>query len=126
MNEIYLDGLVKEGKLKSEDRALIRKYSGKYAMKPRNDEEIAEQETSRRLLEGAEKLFREEKARRDKLRMKYEELKDMDAFIMKKTAENYDTYMNKVGVVKKEDKSKINISLVEQKAKIRMRKRQVA
>lgn len=42
VNEIYLDELVEEGKLKEKDRKLIRKYSGKYALKPRNDQEIAE------------------------------------------------------------------------------------
>lgn len=56
---------------------------------------------------------------RDKYREKYEELKDMDAEIMKKCVANYDAYMQKVGVLVEPDAGKVKMSLVEQKAMIK-------
>lgn len=42
VNDIYLNGLVKEGKITELEHKVIRKYSGKYAVKPKSEEQFAE------------------------------------------------------------------------------------
>ena len=42
VNDIYLNGLVKDRKITELELKVIRKYSGKYAVKPKSEEQFAE------------------------------------------------------------------------------------